>query len=162
MAETMREERATQARETLKENLMKGLVEAHQFEVPQGLVNSQIEYLVQENVTYLKRNGFTEKMAKDYLDKNRTDLTKRAEEQVRASLVLDKIAQEQDIKVEDADLDLEYSKMSERLNIPSEQVRQLYGSDENAIRQLRYRIKEERAIDYALSQVKVTETKAKA
>lgn len=165
IAESMKEERSNSARETLKENLMKALVEAHKFEVPQGLINSQLEYLVKENVTYLKRNGFTDKMAKDYLDKNREELSKRAEEQVRASLILDKIAADQDIKVEEADLDLEYSKMAERMNIKPEQIRQLYGNDANAQRQLRYRIKEERAIDWALSQVKVTDApnaKAKA
>lgn len=160
MSESMREERSNQAREALKESLMKGLVEAHKFEVPQGLINSQLEYLVKENVTYLKRNGFTDKMAKDYLDKNRDELVKRAEEQVRASLILDKISQEQDIKVVEADLEHEYTKMGERLNIKPEQVRQLYGNDENAVRQLRYRIKEERAIEWALGQVKVTDVKA--
>ena len=159
LVETLKEDREREARDGLKENLMKALVEAHEFEVPKSLVTSQLEYLVKENVTYLKRQGFTDKMSKDYLDSNREGLTKRAEEQVRASLILDKIAQDQDVKVEQADLDLEYSKMADRLKIPVEQVRGLYENDENARRQLRYRIKEERAVEYCLSQVKVADAK---
>lgn len=159
VVETLTEDRSREARDGLKENLMKALVEAHEFEVPKSLVTSQLEYLVKENVTYLKRQGFTDKMSKDYLDSNREGLTKRAEEQVRASLILDKIATDQAVKVEQADLDHEYSKMSERLKIPAEQVRGLYENDENARRQLRYRIKEERAVEYCLGQVKVADAK---
>jgi len=72
----------------------------HKFEVPAGLVHSQVEYLMRENAEYLKRQGFTEKMIRDYFDKNAPELSKRAEEQVRTSLVLDKIAQDQGIKIE--------------------------------------------------------------
>ena len=48
------------------------------------------------------------------------------------------------------------TKLSERLNLPAEQVRQLYEKDENALRQLRYRMKEDRTIEYVLGQVKVS------
>ena len=157
--ETLTEDRARESREKLKENVLTEICSMHKFEVPSGLIRSQVEYLVKENMEYLKRQGFTEKMIRDYLEKNTEQLQKRAEEQVRTSLILDKIAEEQKIKVEAKDLDLEYTKLSERLNLPPDQVRQLYEKDENAIRQLRYRIKEDRTIEYVLGQVKVTDAK---
>lgn len=159
IAETMKEDRERESRDKLKEAVLRELCDLHKFEVPAGLVRSQVEYLMRENMEYLKRQGFTEKMIRDYLEKNQGQLQGRAEEQVRTSLILDKIAQDQNIKVEDKDLDHEYAQMAARLNLPPEQVRQIYGSDENALRQLRYRIKEERTIEYVLGQVKVTDAK---
>lgn len=162
MTESLKEDRERTAREGLKENLLRSLVEAHGFEVPTGLISSQVEYLMRENMQYLKQNGFTEKMIRDYLGKNQDEINRRAEEQVRASLILDKVAQENDVKVEDADLDSEFSKIASRVNIPAEQVRGLYEKDNNALRQLRFRIKEDRAIDLLLSQVKVFDAKKTA
>lgn len=159
VVESLKEDRQRESRDKLREEVLKQLCEAHKFEVPAGLVRSQLEYLMKENMEYLKRQGFTEKMVRDYLAKNADQLTQRAEEQVRTSLVLDQVAKEQDIRVDDKDLDVEYAKISERLNIPTDQVRGLYGNDENALRQLRYRIKEDRTIEYVLSQVKITDAK---
>ncbi|MBI3555987.1 MAG: trigger factor [Deltaproteobacteria bacterium] len=159
VVETLTEDRARESREKLKESVLGEICGMHKFEVPSGLIRSQVEYLVKENMEYLKRQGFTEKMIREYVEKNTEQLQKRAEEQVRTSLILDKIAEEQKIKVEAKDLELEYTKLSERLNLPPEQVRQLYEKDDNAIRQLRYRIKEDRTIDYVMGQVKVTDAK---
>lgn len=159
VAETLKEDRERESREKLKETVLSELVKTHKFEVPAGLVRSQVEYLMRENTEYLKRQGFTDKMVRDYLEQNKGQLETRAEEQVRTSLILDKIASDQKIAVESKDLDHEFSKMSERLNLPSEQVRGLYEKDENALRQLRYRIKEDRTIEYVLAQVKVTAAK---
>ena len=43
--------------------------------------------------------------------------------------------------------------------MPIDQVHKLYENDDNAVRQLRYRIKEDRAVDYVLGQVKITDSK---
>ncbi|MEW6057151.1 MAG: trigger factor [Bdellovibrionota bacterium] len=157
--ESMKEERAQNSREKVKEDVLNALIKQNAFEVPQGVVQSQIEYLMRENASYLKQNGFTEKMIRDYFEKNLESLRSRAEDQVRASLVLDRIADEQDLKPEEKDLELEYQKMAERVNLKPEQVKELYERDENAMRQLRFRIKEDRAIEYLLSQVKIRDAK---
>lgn len=160
VAETLKEDRERESRDKLRENVLEALHRDHNFEVPGSLVQSQVEYLVRENTEYLKRQGFTEKMVRDYLGQNKDQLVKRAEEQVRVSLILDKVAQDQNIQVETKDLEHEYAKVAERINMPAAQVAQLYSNDDNALRQLRYRLKEDRAIDFVLSQVKITEAKS--
>lgn len=161
VVDTLTEDRSREAKEALRNSVIEALLKAHDFEVPSGLVASQLEYLVRENTDYLKRQGFTEKMIRDYLEKNQEQLSGRAGEQVKASLILDKIAEEQKIRADEKDLDLEYTKIAGRINLQLDQVRGLYEKDENAIRQLRFRIKEEKVMDYILGQVKVTEEKTK-
>lgn len=159
ITETLKEDRAKESRDKLRESVLSELCNLHKFDVPSGLVRSQVEYLMRENAEYLKRQGFTEKMVREYFEKNMEQLNKRAEEQVRTSLILDKIATDQNIKVEGKDLDVEYAKVAERVNMPVDQVRGLYEKDENALRQLRYRMKEDRTIEHVLSHVKITNAK---
>lgn len=157
--ESLKEDREKESRDKLREAVLTEVCALHKFEIPVGLIRSQSEYLMRENGEYLKRQGFTEKMIREYFEKNVGELNKRAEEQVRTSLILDKVAQDQSIKVEDKDLELEYSKVAQRVGMPVDQVHKIYENDDNALRQLRYRIKEERAIEYVLGQVKITEGK---
>jgi trigger factor len=156
VAESLREDREKEARDALRESVMKELIGLHKFEVPSGMVASQLEYLMRDNAQFLKSRGFTEKMTRDYFEKNKDALAKRAEEQVRLALILDRISETQGIKVERADLDHEYTKVSGRLNLPLDQVKALYERDESALRQLRHRLKEDKAIDYVLGQVKIS------
>ncbi len=155
VVESLEEERAKNSKEAIKENLLKALIDANTFEVPSALVRTQSEHLMRENFNVLKRQGFTEKMIRDYLEKNSKELETRAGEQVKAALILQKIAEQQDIKVTDADLDVEFAKMAEPMKSSPEEIRKMYESHEDSLRQLKFRLREERTVDYALSQVKI-------
>ena len=95
ITDTLKEDREKESREKLREGVLTEVCGLHKFEIPAGLIRSQVEYLMRENAEYLKRQGFTEKMIHEYFEKNTSELSKRAEEQVRTSLILDKIAQDQ-------------------------------------------------------------------
>lgn len=155
VVESLQEERQRASKETLKENLLRALIEAHSIEIPSALVRTQAEHLMRENFNLLKRQGFTEKMIREYLEKNVKELEERAAEQVKAALILQKVAEQQNIKVEDADLDHEFAKMAEPMKTSAEEIRKMYESHEDSLRQLKFRMREERTVEYALSQVKI-------
>ncbi|MGE4233858.1 MAG: trigger factor [Bacteriovoracia bacterium] len=136
----------------LKEDLLKELIAKNPFEVPNALIDSQYEYLVKENSYMLQREGVDLNNLPKELQERFKSL---AEDQVRASLILNQIGSEQEIKVEPADFEFEYKKMAEKMNLPIEQVQSFYDGDEEGKKQLRHRIKETRTIDWLLSKVKV-------
>jgi trigger factor len=150
LVENKREESQTK----LKNDLVAELVKANPFEVPKHFVHTQLDFLVRENQQFLKERGFTPKMIEEYLSKSATSLEAKAEDQVRVSLIFDRIAQDADIKVEAADLDREFARISEKEGVPVDKVKE-YLSNEDSLRQLRFKIKEERTVDYILSQVKI-------
>lgn len=159
VTDSMKEDKSRAAREGIKENLLRALIDSHEFEVPSALVQNQAEHLIRENFNVLQRQGFTEKMIREYLEKNRAELDKRATEQVKAALLLQKIAEQQNVKVEEADLDREFAKMAEGSKSSPEEVRKMYESHPDSLRQLRFRLREERTVDYALGEVKVVDAK---
>lgn len=154
ITESLKETKADEAQNKLKGDLVQELIKANPFAVPSHFVTTQLEFLVKENMEFLKQRGFTQKMIEEYVTKNVESLKTKAEEQVRVSLIFDRIAQDNEIKVEAADLDREYAKISEREQLPVEKVKE-YLNNEDSLRQLRFRIKEDRTVDYILSQVKM-------
>lgn len=150
--DVLKQEKEEAVREKLKEDALDQLAKLHVFDLPRAMVLNQFDHLIKENVQFLKRSGFTQKMIEDYLEKNKESLHERALMQVRVALVLDKIASQQKINIEEADLMHEYHRMSERFNTSVEQVQKMMESDPNRLREIRFRLREERAIDYLLSQ----------
>ncbi len=153
--EDMRKTAERKSRNALKENLIDALISANSFEVPQHFLSMQLDYLIRENARTLLQQGYTEKMVKDYLEKNQEDLKSRSEKQVKATLILDKIAEQDKIMVEEADLEHEYSRIAADEKVDLEEVRKFF-KDENSARELKFRLKEEKTIDDILSKVKVT------
>lgn len=143
------------ARNTLKERLIEALIEANKIEIPSHFLDTQFDHLIRENARALLQQGYTEKMVREYLEKNQENLKSRAEKQVRATLLLDKIALDNDLKVEDADLEREYAKIAEAEKVDLAEVKKFF-DNENARRELRFRLKEEKTFDFLIEKVKVS------
>lgn len=155
ISESLKETKAEDVQNNLKNTLVQELIKANPFEVPSHFISTQLEFLIKENMEFLKQRGFTQKMIEEYVRKNIDSLKLKAEDQVRVSLIFDRIAQDNSIKVDADDLEREYAKISEREQLPVEKVKE-YLNNEDSMRQLRFRIKEDRTVEYILSQVKMT------
>ena len=83
------------------------------------------------------------------------DLRTRAEFAARASCVLDGVARQEGIEVEDADLDAKIQEMAEQRGQPVEAIRG-YIEQENAAEMLKARIQEEKTLDWLIENAKVT------
>ena len=143
------------SRNTLKERLIDAMIEANTFDVPSHFVSMQFEHLLKENAQTLAQQGFTEKMVKDFLDKNKKEIEARALKQVQASLLLDKVAIDQNIKIDDADLEKEYSRISEEQKVELAEVQKFFENADQR-RELKFRLKEEKTFEYIMSQAKIS------
>ncbi len=153
--EDIKKHKEKKSKATFRERLIDELVKLNSFEVPVHFINMQMDHLVQENAKTLMQQGFTEKMIRDFLEKNKDDLKNRAEKQVKASLILDRAAQDFNVKIEDADLEHEFSKLAKEENMSIEDVKK-YFQTENALRELRFRMKEDRTFDLICEKIKIT------
>ena len=130
---------------------MRELVKKHEFEVPQSLVQSQFEFL--------QRQYEQDSRGVPPSEEQKKQMQTLSVDQVRASLILQKIAQAQSIHVVPTDLEHEYAMVAQRINMPIEEVQKMYQGNEQALRNLKHRIKEERTVDYLLGQIQVSESK---
>ena len=143
----------------LRSDLLQALIEKNTFDVPVSLVQTQTRSLAQDVGQNLKRQGFTDQMIQETLAAELQNLMKRAENQVRASLVLEAVARQEKIEVTDADVETEIKKMATEMKVDEARVRDFYAQGEGRREDLEFRIREERAVAFLLSKSKIKDEK---
>ena len=140
-------------------NVLEKLVEKNTFDVPQGMIDEQLNALVDELRMRQAYMGRDPKQLK-FSDAELADLRQRAEFAARASCVLDGVARQEGIEVTDADLDAKIQEMAEERGQPVEAIRG-YIQQEGAASMLKARIQEEKTLDWLLDNAKVKKVEPK-
>src|SRR5206468_9126280 len=106
--EGMEAERKHAAEHEAKDKLVAELVKRSEFEVPEALVERQIDVRLERGLRALAAQGMkAEDIEKMDLNRLRAGQRDQALHEVKASLLLDKIAEEEKIEVSDAEIDRE-------------------------------------------------------
>jgi trigger factor len=106
-------------KEALKEQLMERLVAAHSFDLPESLIDRQVRYLLERQ----QRSGAPEGASTEDL---RKELRPHAERQVKATLLLEKIAETEKVEVPDADVQKRIEESARAAGDRGSAVRQYY------------------------------------
>lgn len=154
---SLEEEKNTEAKSKSKDSLIRALIDAHSFEVPKALLDAELRQMQDDFSQNLGRQGFTDKMIQTELKNRLSELESGALNRVKAFLLLDRLAEENKIDATDKDFDHEFTELSKNIGASPEQVRQFYQSNEDAMRRLKYRIKEDRVVDFLRGKMKIEE-----
>ena len=131
-------------KEALKEQLMERLVEAHSFELPESLIDRQVRYLLERQQ---RNRGAAEEQPS--VDELRKELRPHAERQVKATLLLEKIAENEKVEVPDADVQKRIEEAARAAGERGSAVRQYYARPE-ARENLKSQMIMDRTIDLLL------------
>jgi trigger factor len=124
-------ERKKEALENVaKDKLLAELIEKYQFPVPESFVQQQIDARLDRGLRQLAQQGMTEEDMRK-LDFNRLRAAQRdqALAEVKASLILDKVAELEGVSVEDEELEREIMMASLQAREPMETVRERFTQD---------------------------------
>lgn len=113
-----------------KGKLVDAMVEKFQFPVPETFVQQQIDVRLDRGLRALAQQGMTREQMQT-LDFGRLRDAQRDEaiKEVKASLILDKIAETMDVQVKDEDVDRELMILSMQSREPLEQLRRRMSED---------------------------------
>ena len=146
-----------QARYTeIRRQLMRRLFEVCRFEVPEILVEDQIDSKIRKVAYNLVRQGVDPGKANLDWNRIRDDLRPDAEQEARAAIILDVIAEQERLEVMPEDLEEELRQMADALNQPLEKVRQRLDDDESRTN-LTTRILGRKAMDLVAEHAAVSE-----
>jgi trigger factor len=134
----------------LKEQLIGRLLEAHPFDVPPVLVERQLRYLIE------RRSNRSPSPQNSSADNLRRELEPQATRQVRAMLLVEKIAEREKISVGDAELQQRVGEIARASGQHAGEVRKLY-EQETVREELRSQMIFDRALDFLLSAAKIRE-----
>jgi trigger factor len=150
--EGMESEKKTTAEREAKNKLVAELVKRNDFEVPEALVENQIDLRLERGLRALAAQGMkSEDMKKMDLHRLRAGQRDQAVEEVKAALLLEKIAEEEKIEVSDAEIDREVVAVAEQSKQSVEIIRSRL-TREGALDRIRNRIRNEKTLDFLYHQ----------
>jgi trigger factor len=160
MAEYREKHEKERIESDLKERLIKALIERNPLEVPDALVNRQLEHMLQNFKNRLKRQNFSlEMMGLD--DRGfRARFRNDAADKVRGGLLLMSLVEKENITVDDDDLTKRYEQIATGNPDMLARVREYYESNRTAKQSLIAEIKEDKAVELLLASAIVTEVDA--
>jgi trigger factor len=136
-----------------REAVLTKLIDAHSFEVPEGMVDRELNSMARQQVTRMARQGIDVQKA---FDAARFRLEHRdiAVKRVKGTLILDAIADREKIEVSDAEVNGALAAMARSANQKLEAVKQYYESQEGGMDNLRASLVEEKTLSLLLSKAK--------
>ncbi len=150
---------AAHADELARRAVIQKLGEVHDIPIPQAMVERRTDGLMREVLREWEQQRVRPKNEAEALARLREDLTPRAREQVKVALLLEAIAQQESLRVDDADLDTRIGALATAAGQAAERVRALY-QDPDARQELRAQLLQARALDAVLQLAHVTTVSA--
>jgi trigger factor len=150
--EGMESERKHTAEHEAKDKLVAELVKRSEFEVPEALVDRQIDVRLERGLRALASQGMkAEDIKKMDLNRLRVGQRDQALQEVKASLLLDKIAEEEKIEVSDEEIDREIDALATQSKQTPDAIRARLTRD-GALDRIRNRIRSEKTLDFLYRQ----------
>ena len=152
-----REQRAgAEAENRLRNELLKTLVETHSFEVPQTLLEHQTNQNLQSVVRNMIDRGIDPRSQELNWKSARDTLKGQAERDLRGSLLLDRIADEEKINVTDEEITTEINAYAEATHQSPEQVRSAL-TKQGGERSIADRLRNRKALQLLVENARITE-----
>ncbi|HEX6729081.1 MAG TPA: trigger factor [Pyrinomonadaceae bacterium] len=142
------------ADQRLRSDLMQRLLEAHEFEVPQSLVDQQTTHRLQTVLRDMIGRGIDPRATQIDWDGARGEMKVQAEKDVRATMLLDQIADQEKITVSDEEIEAEIDAVSAASRQPKEQVRAALTKD-GGERSIAHRLRNRKALDLLIENAQV-------
>ena len=150
--EQMESERTNQAEREAKEKLVRELIQRNDFEVPDSLIEQQIDIRLERGLRALAAQGLTaEQMKKMDLHRLRAGQRDQAIHDVKAALLLERVAEEENVQVSDEELNQELESLARQSKQTSEAVRARLTRD-GGLDRIRTRIRNEKTLEFLYQQ----------
>lgn len=141
----------------LRDRIIKALIDKNPLEIPEALVEKQLQIMLDGTKKRLER----EKLSLEMIGLDDAGYRERyrvtAATQVRGALLLDALAAQEEIKVADNELDEKIRETAEERHQPYETLKQFYEQNENARENLRDQMKEIKVFAFLLERAVIQE-----
>jgi trigger factor len=140
----------------LKQRLIEKISAGVDFEIPQVLVDSEVDYAIENIKQNLIRSGSNMEKAGLSEENLRNNFRPASEKRVKDMLVLGEIAKQEEITVEEEDLSEGYKDLAATMGQDPETIRKYYEA-RNLEDSLKEKLLEEKALNYLVEHANITE-----
>ena len=160
ITERLKTQRQEQVDQAFEEKLLDAVIANMKADIPQAMIESQLDSMVQDFGYRMQMQGMSFdqylKMTGSSMETFRTMFKNQAERQVKTRLVLEKVAELENIAVSDTEIEDEYAKMAENYGMELDKVKAAVSADA-----LREDLKISDALEFLKKNAKVKKPAAK-
>ncbi len=115
------------AKHETEENVVKAVCDNTEIDIPEAMINSQIEKMIRDFDMQLRYQGLNLEQYMKYtgftVDTFKEQYKEEATKNVKTSLILEKVCEVEDIKATDADVEKEYNTLAEQNGMKVEDIK---------------------------------------
>jgi len=141
----------------LSEQIFQNLLGRYEFEVPESLVEAELNGIIAEaEQAYMQNNTTLEEvgLSKESL---RNDYKDVAEKQARRHLILAKLIEQENLEMTDEELEASFEQMAKGMNASVDAIKNYFNMDKNQLENYKHTHLEKKAVDLIVNKGKVTE-----
>ncbi|PHR29403.1 MAG: trigger factor [Desulfotalea sp.] len=124
--ENLTKQRDEAAQGVLTDRMMQKLLENHTFEVPKRLVAFEVEQMIKQTEKQFEQGGMSLEAAGLSKETLATQNEPVAEKRVRGDFILKKIAEVEEVKVVDEDMERGFKRIGDQYNMPVDKVKEYF------------------------------------
>ncbi len=143
-------------KEELKDKIISQLITKNPLEVPSSLVEAQIDFLIAQRQRLLEIQGLGPERPNVREHELREELRESALRRVKAGLLLEAIADQEQIEVSEQEISDRLEEIALREKKRVEEIRENYRK-QGLLKSLKAQIREEKTFDYLISKVELKE-----
>ncbi|MDI6729526.1 MAG: trigger factor [Thermodesulfovibrionales bacterium] len=137
------------AERTKQREILDKLIETHSFDVPEGLLNAEINGIIGE----VRAAGNDQRTDEEIIE----EIKPHAEKSVRAAILLELIGEKEGINVSDEDMKEEILNIARRFYISPEDVIKYYTAKDGSLEGLKQSVFEKKVLNFLLNKAKIEE-----
>ena len=135
--------------DTYKDTIIKRLVETHHFDLPDTLVERELEAIIRQHVQQQRKGGAQELPGTEDLTPLRQEHRNEAARRVKLGLVLEAIAEKEGLTVTQDDFNAEIMRLASELKMPAaDLVKMVKAGGQDSLDELRTRTLADKALDF--------------
>jgi len=156
----MEKHKREHANEELREKLLVWLENNNEFEVPATLVARQTQIRLQQLLRNLSRQGINPQRLDVDWAKIREEQSLQAVRDVKGSLLLDYVAEKENISTTEQEVEDEIDRIAGEQNVPRQKVKDIFSKD-SGLSRLRGQIQNKKTLDFLQQHARVQTALAK-
>ncbi|WP_300457711.1 trigger factor [Desulfobacula sp.] len=148
---------AQRIKHELSEQVFQNLLDKYTFEVPDALIEGELNGIIMEAEQAYSANNTTLEEAGLSSDMLRSQYRDVAEKQARRHLILDKIISQETLELTDEELEKGFEEMAFGMNMPVDAVKSFFNRDPKQLEYYKHGQLEKKAIDLIIEKGSITD-----
>ena len=156
MKKNLEETKENNAKRTKEDEAIKKIIEKSEMEIPDAMIESQVQNMIQEFAQRLAQQGLSFDQYMQFsgmtMDKMKEQVRPEALTRIQSSLVLEQIAKEENFEITEDDVNAEIEKMAKAYGMEADKLKENVGDDEKE--SMKRDIAIEKAVQFIMDNVK--------